>query len=155
MSSKNKVIIAVTLESIFLEVKTLFRQELPLQWFEVNEIDEILIRIFNITISSIFNSMHNKNSELYKNCYQGNIDYLEYCGLSQSLASRIVHITELNIIKAIFETFPTLDDLKYVTVLDYHFVDKKDLFIIINFKLNDTTYETFNHNPNYSFTGLV
>lgn len=131
MYSKNKVAVIVPLEHIYLEIKTLFKQELPLQWFHEDEIDEIIIRIFNITFSCIFNLIEVKNTKLYKTCYQGNVDYLEYCGLKTELANRIVHLMEMKILNAVFNIIPTLDNKNQVNIISYQFVDKKDLFIII------------------------
>ena len=95
-NAKERAIIIVPVENAFNEVKNLFRKEIPKNWFDNNEIDEIIVRIFNIIISNILKTIEYRNSKNYDDCYQGNLDYLEYCGLSQKTSFQIVHLSNLH-----------------------------------------------------------
>lgn len=152
---KEKTAIIISIESVFYEVKNLFKNEIPKNWFDNNEVDEIIIRIFNIMISSILNNIEYKNSKSYQECYQGNIDYLEYCGLSQTTAFKIVHLSEMMLLKTIFGTYPILDDKNILTIINHKLINIKDLLIVVSFNKQEKHYDsTFNY-TNYKNTGLV
>lgn len=152
-----KSIIIVSIDNVFNEVKNLFKKEIPKNWFDNNEVDDIIIRIFNITVSSILNTEEYKNSKSYKECYQGNIDYLEYCGLSQGTSFKIVHLTEMMLIRAVFDTYPILDDRKLITVLDHKFMNLRDLLIMVKFnnESNHNATQSISYHSNYKNSGIV
>lgn len=143
--------IVISIEYILNEVKELFRSELPSAWFDNNEIDEIILRIFNIIISNIFNDITEKDSKRYETGYQSTLDYLMYCGVSQQTAFRIVHFTEMNILRTIFNTYSNIDNREQIKILEFHFFNKTNLLIIANVKEHASTP---NH-PYYQNTGLV
>jgi hypothetical protein len=152
-----KSIIIVSVDDVFNQVKSLFKNEIPKSWFDNNEVDEIITRIFNITISSILNTDEYKSSKRHKECYQGNIDYLEYCGLSQNTSFKIVHLTEMMLIRAVFDTYPILDDKKIITIIDYNFINLRDLLIVIKYN-NESNYnaaEPINYCSDYKNSGIV
>ena len=97
-----------------------------------------------------------KSSKSYKECYQGNIDYLEYCGLSQNTSFKIVHLTEMMLIRAVFDTYPILDDKKLITILDHKLMNLRDLLIMIKFN-NASNNETqpISYHSNYKNSGIV
>ena len=150
-----KSIIIVSIENVFNEVKGLFKSEIPKAWFDNNEIDEIITRIFNITVTSILNTDEYKNSKTNKDCYQGNIDYLQYCGLSQNTSFRIVHLSEMMLIRAVFDTFPILDDKQLITILDHKLMNLRDLLIMIKYNTESNFNAATNHYPNYKNSGIV
>ena len=132
----SRAIIIVPLDDIFHHVKALFRNELPVAWFDNNEIDEIIIRIFSITIKNILNEIDIISSTMYKDCYQGNIDYLEYCGISQTTAFRITHLSEMGILKAIFDTCPILDDKNMFKIKEHRLMNMCDLYLVVDVNSN-------------------
>lgn len=143
-SASSRALIIVSIENVYYDIKQMFRHELPAQWFDNNEVDEIILRIFNITISNILNNIGHPSEKLYKDCYQGNIDYLEYCGISQSTAFRIAHSSEMDILKSIFDTYPILDDIKMFKILDYKLMYKTDLHIVVEFNHTQTYEQNIN-----------
>lgn len=145
-----KVAIIVCLRSIFGQIKEEFKSDLPKAWFDFDEVDEIIITLFKNTISGILNAFNPKDKEVYKQCYQGNIDYLEYSGLTTDGSFRVAHQAEMLILKAIFDTYPTLDDINKIRITDYRLVDKQDLVIICEIK-----YETNSYSTNNPYTGIV
>lgn len=153
--AKEKAVIIVSVENVFNEVKNLFKNEIPKNWFDNNEVDEIIIRIFNIIISNILKTIEFKNTKNYDDCYQGNLDYLEYCGLSQKTSFQIVHLSEMLLIRSIFETYPILDNTNLITVFDYKLINLKDLLITVIFNNQDNNYATTNNYSNYKNTGIV
>lgn len=128
----SKAIIIVSLEEVYYQIMDLFRNELSKFWFENNEIDEIIKRIFDITVRNILNDI-DKCQDLYNQCYLGNIDYLEYCGVSQSTAFKITHLCEMGILKAIFDTCPTLDDKDLFSIQGHNILNMTDLHIVVHF----------------------
>ncbi len=145
-NKSSRVVIVISVEDVYYSVKCLFKSELPATWFDNNEVDEIITRIFNITISNILNNVGNKSPNVYNECYQGNIDYLEYCGISQTTAFKIVHVSEMGILKSIFDACPILDDSELINIIEYKFLYMSDLHIIVEFK-NLKNYE---QNINYT-----
>ncbi len=146
-NKSSRVVIVISVEDVYYNVKCLFRSDLPTTWFDNNEVDEIITRIFNITISNILNNVGNKSQNMYNECYQGNIDYLEYCGISQTTAFKIVHVSEMGILKSIFDSCPILDDSEIINIVEYKFLYMSDLHIIVEFK-NLKNYEQNINYPN-------
>lgn len=153
-TKSSRAIIIVPLDDIYRQVKTLFKSELPQSWFDNNEIDEIITRIFDITIKNILNDIEIKHLDMYKQCYQGNIDYLEYCGISQTTAFKITHLSEMGILRAIFDTCPVLDDKRVFSIYEHKFVNMSDLHIIVQFNSNQTYEQNFNYS-NGSYSKIV
>lgn len=130
----SKAIIIVPLDNIYHQVRNLFKQELPLAWFDNNEINEIILRIFDITVNNILNEINLISSNTYKECYQGNIDYLEYCGISQTTAFKITHVSEMGILKEIFNICPVLDDKNMFTIEEHKIMNMCDLYLTVKIK---------------------
>ena len=148
-------IIIVSLESSFFEIKQLLSNVIVYPVFNFKDLNDIVTTIFTDIIVSMFNSIRKNDKNLHNSCCQGSVDYLEYQGLSHEDAFKIVHASEMTILKAVFDICPILDDTNSVKILDYHFVDKHDLFIIVKFNLDDNVYEKINNNSNYNFAGIV
>jgi hypothetical protein len=141
----SKAVIILSVEDVYRRVIQQFKNELPVAWFDNNEVNEIITTIFNGTISSILYNIGAKSLNNYKECYQGNIDYLEYCGLSQEISFQIVHICEMGILKSIFDACPFLDDEKILTIIDFKYMFMIDLHIIVEFKEPNIYEQNTNH----------
>lgn len=148
-------VIIVSLETAFFEIKQLIKHSIVHPVFNFKDLDEIVITIFTDITVSIFSSIRKNDKNLHNSCCQGSVDYLEYRGLSHEDAFKIVHITELCILKTIFEICPILDNNDFVKILDYSFVNNCDLFINVRFNLDSITNDTNNYNSNYNFAGIV
>lgn len=150
-NKRPNLVIYISLESTFLIVKQKILEEVSHHQFDNEELDDIIVKLFEQLLSALFNLMDKSYASMYDQIYQGTLDYLMYCGLSQETAFRMTHLSEMMIMKAVFDSVPMIDCTEYMRAQEFTFTNKADL--MVTFQLQNA--KTFNSGTNSGYRNIL
>lgn len=96
---------------------------------DIQEIQETTDRVVKLLLDSLFLDLTKVSSTLKSECFQGVIDYLCYCGISDEHSFVIINEVDNQLMNIVFSTIPFIENEQLINLKDHKIFCRKDLAI--------------------------